>query len=139
MEKVNWKVEGMSCTNCALSIDKFLQAKGLQNVKVNFIGGDVSFDINGTISKQEIEKGIDSLGYHVANSGTAKTKNKKLFKNHLQRFLFCIIFTGPMLLIMIPRFAYSCTDEPISAACINCSRVYSRHGFFWPQRNKKSA
>jgi Cu+-exporting ATPase len=25
MEKVNWKIEGMSCTNCALTVDKFLQ------------------------------------------------------------------------------------------------------------------
>ena len=102
MEKVNWKVEGMSCTNCALSIDKYLQAKGLQNVKVNFIGGDVSFDVNGTITKLELEKGIDDLGYHVVNGENRKTKNKKLFKNHLQRFLFCIIFTAPMLITMIP-------------------------------------
>ncbi len=102
MEKVNWKVEGMSCTNCALSIHKYLEAKGLENVKVNFIGGDVSFDMNGNIAKPEIEKGIDSLGYHVVNGTGAATKNKKLFKNHLQRFLFCIIFTAPMLLTMIP-------------------------------------
>ena len=90
MEKVNWKVEGMSCTNCALTVYKYLEDKGLQNVKVNFIGGDVSFDINGNMTKPELEKGIEGLGYHVANGTLAQTgtKNKKLFKNHLQRFLF---------------------------------------------------
>ena len=67
MEKVNWKVEGMSCTNCALTIHKYLEGKGLQNVKVNFIGGDVSFDINGTVTKPDLEKGIEKLGYHVHN------------------------------------------------------------------------
>ena len=87
MEKVQWKVEGMSCTNCALSIHKYLETKGLQNVKVNFIGGDVSFDLNGSIAKLEIEKGIDGLGYHVLNGTGEKTKNKKILKNHLQRFL----------------------------------------------------
>src|SRR5215471_10506428 len=104
MEKVNWKIEGMSCTNCALTIQKYLEGRGLENVKVNFIGGDVSFDINGNISKPEIEKGIEHLGYHVANGKTeqAKTKNKKLFKNHLQRFIFCFVFTVPMLINMIP-------------------------------------
>ncbi|HRI20577.1 MAG TPA: cation transporter, partial [Panacibacter sp.] len=102
MEKVNWKVEGMSCTNCALSIDKYLQAKGLQNVKVNFIGGDVSFEVNGNITKQELQKGIDDLGYHVVNGTGEQKKNKKFFKNHLQRFLFCIVFTAPMLVTMIP-------------------------------------
>ncbi len=102
MEKVNWKVEGMSCTNCALSIEKYLEEKGLSNVKVNFIGGEVSFDNNESITKPEIEKGIDNLGYHVVSGAGEQKENKKLFKNHLQRFLFCIIFTGPMLITMIP-------------------------------------
>ena len=45
MEKLNWKVTGMSCTNCALSIDQFLKEKGMEEVKVNFIGGEVSFNL----------------------------------------------------------------------------------------------
>lgn len=28
MEKVVWKVEGMTCTNCALTINQYLQKKG---------------------------------------------------------------------------------------------------------------
>ena len=104
MEKVNWKVEGMSCTNCALTVHKYLEEKGLQNVKVNFIGGDVSFDINGSATKPELEKGIAALGYHVANGElvNAGTGKKRFFKNHLQRFLFCIVFTLPLLVHMIP-------------------------------------
>jgi copper chaperone CopZ len=44
MDTVNLKVKGMSCTNCALTIHKYLEQQGLQNIKVNFIAGDVSFD-----------------------------------------------------------------------------------------------
>ena len=44
MEKVQWKVEGMDCTNCALTIRKYLEKKGMKNVKVNFATGDVRFD-----------------------------------------------------------------------------------------------
>lgn len=104
MEKVNWKVEGMSCTNCALTIQKHLEQKGLANVKVNFIGGDISFDLNGNDTKPAIAKGIEGLGYHVVSDEllTTTAKSKKLFKNHLQRFLFCIIFTVPLMLHMIP-------------------------------------
>lgn len=103
MEKANWKVEGMSCTNCALTVDKFLQGKGMQQVKVNFVGGDVSFEIGNGTSKQELEKGIEGLGYHVLNGEGAKSKgSKKLFRNHLQRFTWCIIFTSPLMLHMIP-------------------------------------
>ena len=52
MEKVEWKVEGMTCTNCALTINKYLEKEGLKNVKVNFIGGDVSFEMNGNTIKR---------------------------------------------------------------------------------------
>lgn len=103
MEKVNWKVEGMSCTNCALTIDKYLQAQGLDQVKVNFIGGDVSFEIEAGKPKQDIAKGIEGLGYHVITGDKSdQPKNKRIFKNHFQRFLFCFVFTAPLMLHMIP-------------------------------------
>ncbi len=103
MEKVEWKVEGMSCTNCALSVDKFLQAKGMQQVKVNFMGGDVSFEMVTDIPKQDIVKGIEGLGYHVITGDKSEQKkDTRVFKNHFQRFLFCIVFTGPLMLHLIP-------------------------------------
>lgn len=102
MERVNWKVEGMSCTNCALTIDKFLQGKGMQQVKVNFMGGDVSFEMNDNLPKQDIATGIEKLGYHVITGEATGQKDKRIFKNHFQRFLFCIIFTAPLMLHMIP-------------------------------------
>lgn len=102
MEKVNWKVSGMSCTNCALTIDKYLKGKGLNEVKVNFIGGDVSFAIPEGMNKLDIQQGIDSLGYQVNNGEANTNKKKKLFTSHLQRFLFCALFTIPLMLHMIP-------------------------------------
>jgi Cu+-exporting ATPase len=103
MEKVNWKIEGMSCTNCALTVDKFLQGKGMQQVKVNFMGGEVSFEKPVEIPKQELAKGIEGLGYHVVTGDSADRKaDKRLFKDHFQRFLFCIVFTAPLMLHMIP-------------------------------------
>jgi len=103
MEKVNWKVEGMSCTNCALTVNKFLTEKGMQEVKVNFMGGDVSFEMKEDTSKTALVKGIEGLGYHVETGEITDVKRpKRLFQNHLQRFTFCIIFTAPLMLHMIP-------------------------------------
>jgi P-type Cu+ transporter len=103
MVKVNWKVEGMSCTNCALTVNKYLTEEGMQEVKVNFMGGDVSFDMLEDTSKTALVKGIEGLGYHVETGEISDVKkSKKIFKNHLQRFLFCIIFTAPLMLHMIP-------------------------------------
>jgi Cu+-exporting ATPase len=103
MEKVNWKVEGMSCTNCALTVNKYLTEKGMQDVKVNFMGGDVSFEMLEETSKAALAKGIEGLGYHVETGEASDLKRpKKLFQNHLQRFTFCIIFTAPLMFHMIP-------------------------------------
>ncbi len=102
MEKVNWKVAGMSCTNCALTIDQYLQKKGLEEVRVNFIGGDVSFVLPDGMTKADIQEGIDGLGYQVKNSDGSVKGKKKIFQSHLQRFLFCAVFTLPLMLHMIP-------------------------------------
>lgn len=107
MEKVEWKVEGMDCTNCALTITKYLKKEGLNDVKVNFIGGDVSFEMNGNSTKEAITKGIEGLGYHVINEqSAASVKQTPFFKNHLQRFIFCLPFTLILLLHMLPWHIY---------------------------------
>ena len=108
MEKVEWKVEGMDCTNCALSITKYLQKEGMKDVKVNFIGGDINFELNGSKSKEALTKGIADLGYKVVDESVAtQIPNSKfqithLFSNHLQRFLFCLPFTLVLMLHMLP-------------------------------------
>ncbi len=117
MEKVDWKVEGMDCTNCALTITKYLQKEGLKEVKVNFIGGDVSFETDGTRSKEAIAKGINSLGYKVVDEHdhgqqttddhdhsmwSAVRRPSSLFANHFQRFLFCLPFTAVLSLHILP-------------------------------------
>lgn len=102
MEKVNWKVTGMSCTNCALSIDKFLKEKGMEEVKVNFIGGDVSFTMPEDTDKLSLQKGIQGMGYQVKGSELESSARMPLFRSHLQRFAFCAVFTIPLMVHMIP-------------------------------------
>lgn len=102
MEKVNWTVTGMSCTNCALSIDRFLKEKGMTDVKVNFIGGDVSFQMPEGSNKTTIQKGIQDLGYQVKGGEPIGKQQKPLFQSHLQRFAFCAVFTVPLMIHMIP-------------------------------------
>ena len=99
-QTIHWKVQGMSCTNCALSIEKYLQKQGQQNVKVNFIGGDVSFQKTSGVADAALQKGINSLGYKVVGEEDGN-KSPLVFANHWQRFLFCSIFTLPLLLHML--------------------------------------
>ncbi|WP_298391357.1 cation-translocating P-type ATPase [Hydrotalea sp.] len=107
MENISWKVEGMSCTNCALTIHQYLEEKGVDNVKVSFIGGEVNFDLKDNTQKTILLKGIESLGYHVKNEDILPNEIKSTqhqpfrFTNHGQRFLFCAIFTLPLMLHMV--------------------------------------
>ncbi|HVE60944.1 MAG TPA: cation-translocating P-type ATPase [Chitinophagaceae bacterium] len=103
MEKVQWKVEGMTCSNCALTINQYLQKEGVKNISVSPVDGDVSFEINGITTKQKIAQGIESLGYTVATNGSPDIQKKKPFlSNNLERFLFCLPFTLALMLHMIP-------------------------------------
>ena len=124
MEKVEWKVDGMDCTNCALTITKYLQKEGLAAVKVNFIGGDVSFEMNESKSKEALAEGIEDLGYHVLNEPQTTTNKPKtnLFANHLQRFLFCLPFTVVLMLHMLPWHIHFLMNPWIQLAI--CLPVY---------------
>ena len=117
MEKIEWEVEGMDCTNCALTITRYLQKAGQKDVKVNFIGGGVSFEFNNTATKEQLIKGIEDLGYHVIDDRQPATGNRNTtpsnilwslvssqwsFSNHLQRFFFCLPFTLVLMLHMLP-------------------------------------
>src|SRR5687768_8467709 len=107
MEKISWKVEGMHCANCALTINKYLKNKGARNVSVNALGGDVSFEVEQDKPK-ELAKGIEELGYKIKEEGIAKQAAKKpFFANHLQRFLFCLPFTAVLMLHMIPNLHHN--------------------------------
>ena len=124
MEKVEWKVEGMTCTNCALTINQYLKKEGLSDVKVNFIGGEVSFDLNETKSKEALAKGIENLGFQIINNQHPKTdtQKKKFFSNHLQRFAFCLPFTLILMLHMFPWHIHFLMNPWIQLAI--CIPVY---------------
>jgi P-type Cu+ transporter len=93
METIQWKVDGMTCANCALTIRKYLENQGQQNVKVNPIDGDVSFEMVSEMAPDKLKKGIQSLGYSVQSNGASVTAKKPFLSNHLHRFLFCLPFT----------------------------------------------
>jgi Cu+-exporting ATPase len=106
METVKWKVEGMDCTTCALNISKYLEMEGLKNVKVNFATGDLLFDEVGEEKKEKVVKGIEGLGYKVANGQQKAETGKPFFSTHLHRFLFCLPFTAILMLHMFDKWIH---------------------------------
>lgn len=91
---IKLKVEGMDCSNCAMSISRFLERKGLEDVFVNFQTKEVRFrQDDEKITLEKVNAGIHKLGYVVVDDGIKAswwTLNRKL--------LISAIFTFPLLL-----------------------------------------
>ncbi len=107
MQTVQWKVEGMDCTNCALTIRRYLEKEGMKNVNVNFGTGDVAFDMNETGKDEELAIGLKGLGYPVkaddhSHGHHHDEGHTEFLSSHFQRFLFCLPFTAVLMLDMIP-------------------------------------
>lgn len=71
--KIEWKVDGMTCSNCALSISKYLSKQGMKEIIVNPLNGQVQFNIHAPFPISQLKEGIHALGYHVED-GTAGIK-----------------------------------------------------------------
>lgn len=123
-EHVNWKVEGMDCANCALTISSYLKKQGMQEVKVNPVSGEVLFDRNSaTISDDTLKKGITDLGYTVvaadAPAAVAGGRMNKFFRY----LLWCAPFTLLLLLHMLPLHMHWLMNPWVQL--VLCLPVYS--------------
>lgn len=58
-------VEGMTCGNCALTISKLLEKKGVKNISANAASGEVNFTAPDAMDVEGIYSAIDGLGYRV--------------------------------------------------------------------------
>jgi P-type Cu+ transporter len=102
METVSWKVEGMSCSACAQTINSFLEKKGMQDVQVSLTAGEAHFRNETGVPEKELKKGIEHLGYHVADENSAETHQNK-FVRYLQ---ICVPLTLILQLHMLGHGPY---------------------------------
>src|ERR1035437_2822566 len=93
----------MTCSNCALTISKYLKKEGLKDVSVNLIDGDVSFEPGENGKQEKIKKGIEGLGYKVIDGQPTTANRQQFLKTPLQKFWFCLPFTLVLMLHMLPR------------------------------------
>ena len=103
MQTAEWKVEGMTCSNCALSVSNYLKKQGLADVQVNPVSGAVSFSSETTIPENKIKDGIKKLGYSVADESSEKAETPSSFlSTNKQRFFFTLPFSLVLMMHMLP-------------------------------------
>lgn len=101
-ERIELHVEGMTCTNCAMTVRKGLETKGMQDVNVDFASGEVSFVNPKQVQLQDIVGYIDELGYKV-QSDENNTRGFQLSKLE-HKLYFCAAFSVPLLLHMFSNW-----------------------------------
>jgi len=94
-------VEGMTCSNCALGIQKTLEKAGVKEVFVDFATGSVTYKPDEFKNTQEIVIArIESLGYKVKAAPTGVQGQKKGYNILAVKFWISAVFTLPLVLAM---------------------------------------
>jgi Cu+-exporting ATPase len=91
---ITLKVNGMTCTNCAASVSKAIEKKGMKDVMVDLGSGEVTFTNPIQLDINEVVKNITEIGYEVVTKG----HQTKGFLDTLEsKFYFCLLFTVPLV------------------------------------------
>lgn len=96
---IELNVTGMHCNNCAMSIHRLLEKKGLHDISVDFAGEEVKFTSNPNVALPQIVKDIEGLGFKVVDDPALHTP--RFYEQVENKFIFCALFTAPLLLHMI--------------------------------------
>ena len=105
------QVEGMTCTNCAASVERYLERKGFKHVVVDYASGMVQFSETDGMPMEEVIAGINKLGFRVVEAekpGPWFTLERK--------FLISLIFTLPLLsghMLMVAGLSVPWLEAPL--------------------------
>jgi Cu+-exporting ATPase len=103
-KKVKLQVEGMTCTNCALGVQKHLEKKGFENIHVDFASGEVVFEAPSDFDEEDVKQGITNLGYKVIEVDELKAKQG--LSDIEKKFYFSLLFSVPLFSHMFLPFEF---------------------------------
>jgi Cu+-exporting ATPase len=101
-ELIELQVSGMHCNNCALSVHKLLEKKGLKEIYVDFANDEVKFKTNKPSETPLIISDIEGLGYKVSEESIPI--QEKFYEKVENKFYFSLIFTIPLFSHMFLPF-----------------------------------
>ena len=116
---IELNVTGMHCNNCALSVHKLLEKKGLQNIHVDFASEEVKFTNQNHADLDLIKKDIEGLGYKIVDDPTNQVV--PFYEKVENKFIFCSILSVPLLLHMFLPWHF--LHQPLVQLII-CTPVY---------------
>ena len=95
-KKYIFKLEGMSCSNCVLSIEKHLQKNKIIDFNIDFANSELSVTKNKNVTRNKIINLITKIGFKATPVSINETKKNLISKIEVL-FLVSLIFTLPLL------------------------------------------
>ena len=95
MEIISYKIEGMTCASCAISIEKETEkVDGVKSSKVNYASESALFEITDPAKEDALKSIIHELGYKIRDVTSAPQKNQR------NKNLFQFIFSFTLSLVL---------------------------------------
>lgn len=106
----------MHCNNCALSVHKMLEKKGLKEIHVDFANEEVKFASSENLTLPSIIESIEELGFKVYETEGVPQEN---FLDKVEnRFYFSLFFSIPLFSHMFLPFHWLHDPYVQLALCI---------------------
>jgi Cu+-exporting ATPase len=112
-KEINLPITGMTCANCAATIDRVLKRKeGVQDVNVNYANENARIQFKPSlISENEIAKAIENAGYGIAQTDQPGLSDEEAIdiarneevKKQARKFWTGVIFTLPLFIFSMAR------------------------------------
>lgn len=129
MSNVKIGIEGMSCTNCALGVQRFLEKKGAAQVQVSFPNSEATFELTEkTPPLADLMAGIEKMGYHAHIPTDEPTATSTANDDALTRkLIIAAIFTLPLMLSMLLPFPFLHNGWVQFALCLPVFAIGVQH------------
>ncbi len=136
--KITLNVDGMTCTNCALTVTKVLEKGGLKDVNVSYATGEVTFDEAEAGKIERAVKDIKSLGYRVVNPPDDNHETAHDHDHHghnhssssstiEKKFYWSLLFSVPLFLHMVLPFHFLHNPVVQLILCLPVIAIGVRH------------
>ncbi len=102
--RITLSVDGMTCNNCAMGVQKFLEKQGLEQVDVSFANAEASFRLDDEGRLDDLVGGIEGLGFKVLQDNEPLRNTWFGFEEIVWKLGICVLFTLPLLLSMFLPF-----------------------------------
>lgn len=107
IQKVNYKVSGMTCAACAVSLESYLSpVSGIENITVNYANQSISIAYDSELtSLDNLQQKAKEIGYSILIGDEKKTKKafeeieEKRLRNLKLKLIIAAAFSTPVFVI----------------------------------------